>query len=128
MFMRLRFPFAVAFAVISFGCYSTIILLRPEMAPEQDAFLIAFMAILCLPALVGVHALERASRRLYLHGLLQQLRVTHMAVENDTLSVLALTDPLTKVANRRRLDMELRNFLSSQLAACCIADDRCGQV
>jgi diguanylate cyclase (GGDEF)-like protein len=110
MFMRLRFPFAAVFAVVSFSCYSIGIILRPEMAPQKDAFLIGFMAMLCLPALIGVHALERASRRLYLHGLLQQLRVARMAVENDTLTVLALTDPLTKVANRRRLDMELRAF------------------
>lgn len=110
MFMRLRFPFAAAFAAVSFGSYSTGILLRPEMAPQHGAFLIAFMAILCLPTLIGAHALERASRRLYLHGLLQQLRAARMAVENDTLTVLALTDPLTKVANRRRLDLELRAF------------------
>ena len=110
MFVRLRFHFAVVFALVSFGCYSLSVLLRPTLEPQTHVFLITFMAILCLPALVGVHSLERASRRLYLHGLLQNLRVARLAVENNMLTVLSMTDPLTKVANRRRLDMELRTF------------------
>ncbi len=110
MFMRLRFSAAVAFALISFCAYGTGILLRPALTAPQDAFLTVFMAILCLPALVGVHALERTSRRLYLHLLLQSLRLEGLAVENNALTVLSLTDPLTKIANRRRLDIELRAF------------------
>ena len=113
MFMRLRFPFAVIFALVMFGSYSTAVLSWPGMAPSQQAFLITFMAILCLPALIGVHTLERASRRLYLHGLLQRLRVEHLTLENSTLTELSLTDPLTQIANRRRLDMALRAFCAN---------------
>jgi diguanylate cyclase (GGDEF)-like protein len=74
---------------------------------------IGMMGALCLPALFGVHARERAARRLYLHGLLQRLRSERLAMENTVLSDLTLTDPLTRVANRRRLDTELADFCAA---------------
>ena len=114
MFMRLRFPFAAVFALVTFASYAASILLRPGLAPPQQGFLIMFMAILCLPALIGVHSLERASRRLYLHGLLQRLRITHMAAENNALTALSMTDALTQTANRRRLDEALRSFCADK--------------
>ena len=110
MFMRLRFPLAVVFALVMFGSYATAVVFWTGIAPPQRAFLITFIAILCLPALIGVHSLERASRSLYLYVLLQRLRLERLAVENNTLTVLSLTDPLTQIANRRRLDMALRTF------------------
>jgi diguanylate cyclase (GGDEF)-like protein len=114
MFVRLKFPFAAGFALVTFGSYTATILLRPAMALQHQMFLIAFMAILCLPALVGVHALEQASRRNYLHGLLQRLHIEDLAVKNSTLALLSLTDPLTQIANRRRLDTELRAFCADE--------------
>lgn len=114
MFMRLRFPLAVVFSLATFSFYAATILLRPGLAPPEQAFLVMFMAILCLPALIGVYSLERASRRLYLHGLLQRLRLTRMAAENNTLAELSMTDALTQIANRRRLDEELHAFCADK--------------
>ena len=113
MFMRLRFPFAFIFALVTFASYATSVLLRLTLTPSEQTFLVTFMAIICLPALVGVHSLEKASRRVYLHGLLQHLRLKQMAAENSTLSKLSMTDPLTQTANRRRLDEELSAFFAA---------------
>ncbi len=110
LFVRLRFSAAVAFAAVSFCVFTASVLLRPDITSGDAVFLIGFMAILCGPTLTGVHAFERASRRIYLHGLLQRLRNERLSAENDTLTDLSLTDPLMMIANRRRLDAELAAF------------------
>ncbi len=60
MFVRLRFPFAAVFSLVTFCSYAATVCLQSSIAPPQQVFLITFMAILCLPALIGVHSLERA--------------------------------------------------------------------
>lgn len=113
MFIRLRFRAAAALLILSFSAYVLMVFLRPDIAGTAKAFPIVFMLIICLPPLVGIHALERASRRLYLHGLLQRLDYERIATENATLANLTLTDALTGVANRRRLDQALQSFCAA---------------
>jgi diguanylate cyclase (GGDEF)-like protein len=110
IFIRLRLPWAAAFLGISVAAYTLAVLSRHDPLPHARAFPIGFVVALCLPALIGLYNLERAARRVYLHGLLQRLRNERLAAENITLADLSLTDPLTGVANRRRLDAELRAF------------------
>jgi diguanylate cyclase (GGDEF)-like protein len=113
IFVPLRFPSAVAFLILTFGAFATTIFASDPLAGRGAYFLIGIMAALCLPALVGVRMRERATRRLYLHGLLQTLRNERLARENTILADLTLTDPLTRMANRRRLDAELTAFCGS---------------
>jgi diguanylate cyclase (GGDEF)-like protein len=115
VFVPLRFPAAVVLLAVTFGVFVST-LAYDHLAGSAALFPIGIMAALCLPALVGVHARERATRRLYLHGLLQSLRSERLAKENIVLSDLTLTDPLTGAANRRRLDAELTAFCASPRA------------
>ncbi|QGZ64261.1 GGDEF domain-containing protein [Paraburkholderia acidisoli] len=107
IFIRLRFHQAAAFFIANLGVYALSVFVRPEISRSDAMFLIGFMNTLLLPALVGGHAFERALRRIYLHGLLERLRGEKLAAQNATLTGLSYTDPLTGVANRRRLDETL---------------------
>ncbi len=113
IFIRLRFHQAVAFFLANLGVYALSLFVRPEIGHDDAMFLIGFMNTLLLPALVGGHAFERASRRIYLHQLLDRLRNERLAAENLTLAGLSYTDPLTGVANRRRLDAALSELVTA---------------
>ena len=113
MFIRMRFPTAALFMAVTFTSFVAAALLHPGMSGRDAAFLTGFMSVLCVPPLFGVHTFERASRRIYLHGLLQRLRNERLAEENTTLADLSLTDQLTGIANRRRLDVELASFCAA---------------
>jgi len=111
IFIRLRFSSAAALAVISALAYVAMVFLRPEVA--GTAFSFGFIVLICVPSLVGLHAIERGSRNDYLYGLLQRLRNDRLTAEITCLSDLSATDPLTGIANRRRLDAALGAFCST---------------
>lgn len=60
-----------------------------------------------LPGLYATHRLERAQRRVFLHQLLQTLRIADLAAENERLAAMAASDPVTFCANRRQLELAL---------------------
>jgi diguanylate cyclase (GGDEF)-like protein len=113
IFVRLRFHQAIAFFLVNVSVFSLAVFSRPEISRSDGLFLIGFMTTLLLPALLGSHAYERASRRLYLHRLLERLRNESLAAQNATLTGLSYTDPLTGIANRRQLDASIAEFLSA---------------
>jgi diguanylate cyclase (GGDEF)-like protein len=107
IFLQLRFRPAILFMAGALAAHAASILIRGDLATADKAFPIAFLAALCVPTLFAVYGLERATRRDYLHGLLQRLRIEQLAAENDVLAALSATDPLTGTANRRGLDTAL---------------------
>jgi diguanylate cyclase (GGDEF)-like protein len=117
IFVRLRFRQAVVFSLATVIVYALALFSRPEISDSDTTFLIGFMAVLLVPALIGTHAFERASRRIYLHGLLDRLRSETLAAKNAALTGLSYTDPLTSIPNRRRLDEVLSVFLTAPGAA-----------
>ena len=112
IFVRLRFREAVVFFLINISVYALSLFYRPEISTSDSVFLIGFMATLVAPALIGAHAFERVSRRIYLHGLLDRLRNENLAEKNAALAGLSYTDPLTNIPNRRRLDEALSVFFT----------------
>ena len=84
------------------------------MPPSEIAFRSAFLLALTLPTLLAVHGQERAARRLYLHSLLQRLNYERVVADNAVLTDLSYTDPLTGVANRRRLEGELQRLCDKE--------------
>jgi diguanylate cyclase (GGDEF)-like protein len=112
IFVRLRFRQAVVFFLTNLGVYALSLFLRPEISANDNVFLVGFMATLLFPAMIGAHAFERVSRRIYLHGLLDRLRNENLAEKNATLAGLSYTDPVTNIPNRRRLDEALSVFLN----------------
>jgi len=117
IFVRLRFRQAAVFFLANIGVYALTLSSRPEMSHDDAMFLIGFMATLLFPALLGAHAFERASRRIYLHGLLDRLRNENLTATNAALADLSYTDPLTNIPNRRQLDKTLDEFLGQPGAA-----------
>jgi diguanylate cyclase (GGDEF)-like protein len=113
IFIRLRFGHAVVLFLANLGVYVTTLSIRPEISRDDAMFLAGFMATILLPALLGAHIFERASRRIYLHGLLERLRNEKLAERNTALTGLSYTDPLTGIPNRRRLDETLASFLAA---------------
>ncbi|HTJ01271.1 MAG TPA: GGDEF domain-containing protein [Methylovirgula sp.] len=113
IFIRLRFHQAVIFLLANISVYALALFSRPEIGGSDTIFLIGFMATLLVPAMIGAHAFERASRRIYLHGLLDRLRNEKLAAKNADLAGLSYTDPLTGIPNRRRLDEVLSLFLAT---------------
>ncbi|SDR52418.1 diguanylate cyclase (GGDEF) domain-containing protein [Paraburkholderia fungorum] len=107
IFVRLRFHQAAIFFVANLSVYALSLLAHPEINRSDASFLMGFMTTLLLPALVGAHAFERALRRIYLHRLMEHMRNDSLASQNAALTGLSYTDPLTGVANRRRLDEAL---------------------
>jgi diguanylate cyclase (GGDEF)-like protein len=100
--------------VISALAYAAVVLLRP--GPAGAAFPLGFIVLICVPTLVGLHAIERGSRQEYLFGLIQRLRNESLSAEITSLADLSATDPLTGIPNRRRLDAALAAFCSDACA------------
>ncbi|WP_347557535.1 GGDEF domain-containing protein [Robbsia sp. KACC 23696] len=111
IFVRLRFHQATAFFLINIAVYALAVFSRQEISHDDATFLIGFMTTLLIPALIGSHGFERALRRIYLHRLLEQLRNDTLAAQNVTLTGLSYTDPLTRIANRRKLDEALSELV-----------------
>ena len=110
VFVHLRLSHAVMFVAIATAALAICLAMRPGLSLFDESLPIGFLACLCLPSLVGVHAREQSARRIFLHALLQRLRIEHLSAENEQLSRLSTTDPLTGIANRRRLDLDLKAF------------------
>lgn len=113
VFVRLRFHQAAAFFATNLAVFALCLFRSPVLSHDDATFLIGFMCTLLLPALVGGHAFERVSRRIYLHRLLDRLRNDSLAAHNAALTGLSYTDPLTGVANRRRLDEALAELIAA---------------
>ncbi|WP_196801295.1 GGDEF domain-containing protein [Bordetella sp. FB-8] len=112
IFVRLRFRQAAILFLANIGAFVLALAGRPEVHRGDAMFLAGFMATILLPSLVGVHAFERAARRIYLHGLLERLRNEKLAASNAALTGLSYTDSLTGIPNRRQLDQALSAFLA----------------
>jgi diguanylate cyclase (GGDEF)-like protein len=103
-FARLRFACAVAFVAVTAMALAVVLMLRTDVPPAVRAYPLGFLLSASACALFGVHRLEQASRKMYLHGLLQTLQMEQLAFENGLLNRLSTTDVVTGAANRRQLD------------------------
>jgi diguanylate cyclase (GGDEF)-like protein len=74
---------------------------------------LGFLLAVCAPVLICVYQWERAARKLYISGLLQDARIEQLASENSLLSQLSATDALTGAANRRQLENALRQLCAA---------------
>ncbi|HTI01191.1 MAG TPA: GGDEF domain-containing protein [Acidisoma sp.] len=108
LFSRLALPLGALLACLAIAGYGAVVLyLVPSLTSAVKADLIGLVALQAVPALVALRFLERGTRRLYLHSLLERMNYESAVASNIVLKNLSYTDPLTGVANRRRMEAEL---------------------
>jgi diguanylate cyclase (GGDEF)-like protein len=108
LFSRLYFPLSVALAGITTISYAALILCLPaQPMPAFRTYFIGLMILQAFPFLVPLHSVERRNRRSYLSTLIERMNYESAMASNAVLTSLSYTDPLTGVANRRRMEIEL---------------------
>lgn len=101
---RVRFWYALTSSVVVIAMYAVTI---PHIYMMQAS--IVFGAVLTLStttmlSLIANWKLERDERRDYLTSLREKFRAQTLLVANEELSAISMRDPLTGLANRRRLE------------------------
>ncbi|MFG6665813.1 GGDEF domain-containing protein [Halomonas sp. HNIBRBA4712] len=106
-FFPLRFVYACVATAI---CVAVMLFSITGYAPmSADAKQLACLGIFAtaLFTLVTCYRLERTERRAYLLILRERIRSGHYLQDNQELSRLSLTDPLTNIGNRRQFEATL---------------------
>lgn len=103
----LRFRYALASSVLSILIASAFVVTYDPMPTDAKRLAIFTLLANAVFTLVANYRLERSERLAYLHVLREKLRAGHYLKDNEVLSQLSLTDPLTNLANRRQFDAEL---------------------
>jgi hypothetical protein len=104
IFARLFFPYAVTLCLSSSIVFAIVVLTCARLSLNELTLLFGLLLLLSVPSLFGLHSLERAIRRSYLLEVIQRLNYEQEVAANAVLTDLSFTDPLTGIANRRRMD------------------------
>lgn len=101
---RVRFWYATAASVIVVAMYATVVPAIRSMPDEAVFGAVLTLAMTTLLSLVTNWKLEVEERRAYLMTLREELRSQQLMNVNEELSAISMLDPLTGLANRRRLE------------------------
>lgn len=104
IFFPLRFVYACASSVISILIMSAFVVGYEPMPLEAKKLALLTILATTLFTLVTNYRLERGERLSYLLVLREQIRAGYYLKDNQALSRLSMTDPLTNIANRRHFD------------------------
>ncbi|HDZ47555.1 hypothetical protein LCGC14_0058530 [marine sediment metagenome] len=100
----LRFGYAWASSVISILIALIFVILYEPMPIEVKRLAMFTLVAKALFTLVANYRLEASERNSYLHVLKERLRAGSYLKDNQALSQLSMTDPLTNISNRRKFD------------------------
>lgn len=100
----LRFSYAWASSVISILIALIFVILYEPMPIEVKRLAMFTLVTKALFTLVANYRLEASERNSYLHVLKERLRAGSYLEDNQALSQLSMTDPLTNISNRRKFD------------------------
>jgi diguanylate cyclase (GGDEF)-like protein len=112
---RVRFWYATVASIIVVVMYATVV---PEIRsmPDEAIFgAVLTLAMTTLLSLVTNWKLEIEERRAYLMTLREELRSQQLMNVNEELSAISMLDPLTGLANRRRLEQFIDALWNSSL-------------
>ncbi len=102
--VQLRFPYALAAAILIVLGYALALHARPDIASDEQRSLVVIASVIAAYLMLANRRLERAHRRSYLMILRERLQRQDLSLRNMELDELAKRDPLTGLANRRAYD------------------------
>ena len=100
----LRFNYACVSSAICIFIILLFVLSYDPMPPEAKRLAIFTIIAQTLFTLVANYRFEQSERTSYLHVLKEKLRAGYYLKDNQELSRMSVTDPLTNLANRRQFD------------------------
>ncbi|MCA8863144.1 MULTISPECIES: diguanylate cyclase [unclassified Halomonas] len=103
----LRFSYAVCSSAISVLIILTFVLPYEPMPAEAKRLAIFTLMAVAVFSLAANYRFERSERTAYLHVLKEKIRSGYYLKDNQELSRMSVTDPLTNLANRRQFDTVL---------------------
>ena len=103
----LRFGYACASSAASIVIILAFVLPYEPMPVEAKRLAIFTIIAIGVFSLVANYRFELSERTSYLHVLKEKIRAGYYLKDNQKLSQLSITDPLTNLANRRQLDAVL---------------------
>ncbi|MBP5979971.1 MAG: diguanylate cyclase [Halomonas sp.] len=101
----LRFNYACASSAISIFIILAVVAMYDPMPPEAKRLAIFTIIATALFTLTANYRFERSERTAYLHVLKEKICADYYLKDNQKLSHLSVTDPLTGIANRRHFDV-----------------------
>ncbi|RUR54639.1 GGDEF domain-containing protein [Vreelandella populi] len=104
IFFPLRFSYACLSSALSILIMLTFVLDYEPMPREAKDLALLGIFTTTLFTLVTNYRLERSERKSYLLVLREKIRAGYYQKDNQKLSQLSMTDPLTNIANRRQFD------------------------
>ncbi len=107
IFFPLRFSYACLSSAISILIMLIFVADYEPMPREAKNLAMLGIFTTTLFTLVTNYRLERSERKSYLLVLREKIRAGYYQKDNQKLSQLSMTDPLTNIANRRQFDVEL---------------------
>jgi diguanylate cyclase (GGDEF)-like protein len=91
-------------------CLLAVLLIGLHVSPMPGEAGMSVLIAVCGLTLLFIHRMARLTRHVYLHAVLQDVRLEQLAFDNRRLSALSVTDALTGAANRRHLEQALRTL------------------
>ena len=118
IFFPLRFVYACAASAISILIMAAFVVGYEPMPLEAKKLAVLTILATTLFTLVTNYRLERGERISYLLVLREQIRAGYYLKDNQALSRLSMTDPLTNIANRRQFDTLLETRWQEAAEQC----------
>ena len=110
----LPFGLGCVYAGIMLLATAILVSLRTDFPPIQKLYVLQYMVVMDLASLFAAFGMEARTRRLFLLDLIQKALIDDLSSERRVLSQLSTTDPLTGIANRRRLDLAIAQLTRRQ--------------
>lgn len=107
IFYSMRFSYAVGSSLICMVFVFVAVMAYQDIELEEKSFALMMMTSIAIFTLLANYRLESSERQSYLLLLRETLRNGVALKDNQTLTQISFTDPLTQLANRRQLDETL---------------------
>ncbi|HVL75258.1 MAG TPA: diguanylate cyclase, partial [Noviherbaspirillum sp.] len=113
----LRFLHALASTAVSIAIMAAFLFIDPKFVPELKGYALLVVVSTGIFTLIANYRLEASRRHSYLIARRESLRASAALEDNQALTRISLTDPLTRLPNRRQFEDSFAACWN-QAAAC----------